>query len=473
MQFQSVVRKFTNFSYALGIAAFVAACNSPQELVQPDQNQGLSEKSPIDKPIRLSQTLALLSEGFESGAKGSYTTGNVVLSTGNWEFNDALIGNLTSDPKTGAFSARIRNAGRLTMLFNKSGGAGTVTIKHAKYGTDTNSSWELWVSTTNGSSWTKVGNTITTSSTSLATATFTVNQTVAVRFQIRKTDGTTSRMNIDDIAISDYSTSTGGGSTGGGTGTPTSNINLAMGNPSGAVKDPAIFANYMLEKPQFVMSYHRDRGIPNWVSWYLASSTMGSVARQDDFRPDDTLPLGWFRATHSDYTGGGFDRGHHCPSGDRTATVTDNSATFLMTNMMPQAADNNQGPWEKLESYCRTLASQGNELYIIAGSYGVGGTGINGYTTTIAGGKITVPNRTWKVIVVLPNGTDDVNRVNSNTRVIAIDMPNQQGIRTNIWGTYRVSVDYIESKTGYNVLSALPESVQSIVESRVDTGAVQ
>ena len=96
-----------------------------------------------------------------------------------------------------------------------------------------------------------------------------------------------------------------------------------------------------------------------------------------------------------------------------------------MTNMMPQAPDNNQGPWEVLESYCRTLVSQGDELYIIAGGTGIGGTGSNGgTTTTIANGHVTVPAQTWKVIIVLPQGTDDVSRVTTATRTIAVIMPN-------------------------------------------------
>ena len=69
----------------------------------------------------------------------------------------------------------------------------------------------------------------------------------------------------------------------------------------------------------------------------------------------------------TDYSGSGFDRGHHTPSADRTSSIPDNSATFFMTNMMPQAPNNNQGPWEELETYCRTLVGQGNELYIIMG----------------------------------------------------------------------------------------------------------
>ena len=42
------------------------------------------------------------------------------------------------------------------------------------------------------------------------------------------------------------------------------------------------------------------------------------------------------------YSGSGFDRGHNCPSADRTGSVADNTATFLISNMMPQAPRNNQ-----------------------------------------------------------------------------------------------------------------------------------
>jgi endonuclease G len=472
MQFTSIFKNLARISYMASLAAFIAACSPTQENIIPEKEAQIQ----TNKPSRLAQSFAVLSEGFESGAKTSYTIGNVTLTTGNWEFDDALLGNLTADAKSGAFSARLRNSGKLTTLFDKTSGAGTVTVKHAKYGTDANCTWELWVSTNSGSTWTKVGSTVTTSSTSLATATFTVNQTANTRIQIRKTDGTTNRLNIDDVAVGDYSGGTttpptsGGGNADNG-GTPTTSIHLTMGNPSGALKNVAATTNYMLEKSQYISSYHKDRGLPNWVSWYLSSAWVGSTARQDDFRADTSLPSGWYQVTNTDYTGSGFDRGHNCPSADRTLTVADNSSTFLMSNMMPQAADNNQGPWANLENYCRTLINAGNELYIIAGSYGIGGTGLNGTFNTIAGGKVTVPNRTWKVIVVLPTGTNDVSRVSSTTRIIAIDMPNAQGIRANSWGTYRVSVDFIESKTGYNILSALPESMQTVVESKVDAGA--
>ncbi|MFD2244737.1 DNA/RNA non-specific endonuclease [Pontibacter ruber] len=251
--------------------------------------------------------------------------------------------------------------------------------------------------------------------------------------------------------------------------TATQDNNMAMGNPSSAGTS---YSNYLINKAQYSMSYNSYRGTPNWVSWHLSSAWLGSTPRQDDFRADNSLPSSFYRVQPSDYTGSGFDRGHNTPSADRTLTVMDNSATFLMSNMIPQAPTNNQQTWANLENYCRTLVSQGNELYIIMGNYGKGGTGSNGYKETLASGKVTVPNRIWKVIVVLPVGTSDVSRVTTSTRVIAVDTPNSTSISTS-WGSYRTTVDAIEAKMGYNLLSNVASDVQSVIEARVDSGPTQ
>jgi endonuclease G len=111
---------------------------------------------------------------------------------------------------------------------------------------------------------------------------------------------------------------------------------------------------------------------------------MGSAARSNNFHADASLPASFKHITTTDYNGSGYDRGHLCNSADRTKTKADNSATFNMTNILPQAADNNQGPWVKLENFERQLAGQGNELYIYAGAFGTGGTGKNGLKQSIA-----------------------------------------------------------------------------------------
>ncbi len=239
-----------------------------------------------------------------------------------------------------------------------------------------------------------------------------------------------------------------------------SNPHLILGNPSEAKAFPDSSKNYLMEKSQFALSYNSSAGRPNWVSWQLNNAWVGNVARQEDFRSDESLPEAWYFVEANDFDNSGYDRGHMCPSGDRTATEADNSETFLMTNMIAQAPDNNQGPWADLENYCRGLVAEGDELFIIAGGYGSSGF--------IAAGHVSVPARIWKIIVVLNEPAGGLAGVTSATRVIAVDMPNVNGIRNANWKNYRVSVDQLEAATGYDFMSNVLASIQSVIEGTVD-----
>lgn len=140
-----------------------------------------------------------LSETFESGTKGAYTAGNVTLSSGSWLFDNALIGNLSTDKKNGTQSARIKATGSIGMNFNTAG-AKTVKVAHANFGTDTGTTWKLQKSVNNGSTWTDVTSMFT-SSAALTEQTITVNESAAVRFRIIVSGTAGSRVNIDDFNI--------------------------------------------------------------------------------------------------------------------------------------------------------------------------------------------------------------------------------------------------------------------------------
>jgi endonuclease G, mitochondrial len=70
--------------------------------------------------------------------------------------------------------------------------------------------------------------------------------------------------------------------------------------------------------------------------------------------------------------------------------------------------------------------------------------------------------------VVLDKPGQRAKDINEKTRVIAIEIPNEQGIKETNWRDYRVSVDSIEAKTGYDFLSAVPKDVQDKIESVAD-----
>jgi endonuclease G, mitochondrial len=241
-----------------------------------------------------------------------------------------------------------------------------------------------------------------------------------------------------------------------------SNPNLKLGNPSHAKTDPANPDNFLLLKPQYALSFNRSRNIANWASWQLNESWMGKTKRQNNFRPDPDLPNGWIQVVTRDYSGSGFDRGHLVNSQDRTRSVEDNSATFLMTNIVPQAPDNNQEAWEKLETYSRDLAREGKELYIIAGGAGTTGEGSKGTAISLKN-KVTVPATMWKVILVMDDPTKGLAGISSNTRTIAVIMPNRQG-RDRGWQEFCASVEDVEKLTGYDFFSKVPRDIQKQIE---------
>jgi endonuclease G len=245
-------------------------------------------------------------------------------------------------------------------------------------------------------------------------------------------------------------------------------INLALGNPSHARPDPDDKDNYLLLKKQYALAYNNAKGTPNWVSWRLVRADLGDAPRKQ-FHPDASLPRGFKKVTPKDYSDSGFDRGHLCPHGDRSATAADSNATFAMTNMAPQSPELNQHAWNDFEIYCRDLVRRhGKRLYLVCGPAGVGGVGRHGYKRTIADGKVTVPAKCWKVVLVLDaDDGDDVDRVTARTRLIAVVMPNNDSV-THDWARYRTSVKAVEELTGYTFFGKVPAEVINPLKEKVD-----
>lgn len=261
-------------------------------------------------------------------------------------------------------------------------------------------------------------------------------------------------------------------------GIPGDNDPLNLGNPTNAIASISFPENYLKDNGYYKLAYSQSRGTAVWVAWHLQSDDLGSTPRQDDFRPDTNLPPGWYQVQSYSYSGSGFDRGHNCPSADRTSTVPANSSTFLMTNMIPQAPTFNQGPWAGLESFIRgTLVGGNNEAYIVMGNFGQGGyNSSNTLFNTIDAGRVTVPAKVWKVILIIPKGNNDLARINSTAVVLAVDMPNDNRLYTtsgsNDWRNYITSVNSLEAEANasgvpLNLFQAIADTVRPILKAKI------
>ena len=146
--------------------------------------------------------------GFEDGTKGAYASSSVTLNGVSWNMTDALIGTDASDFKVGSKSARLRgySSSVIAMLADTTGGMGTISFEHRRYGTDTQIEWILEYSTNGGSVWTEAGRF--TAGGTAETFTTSVNSAASGRVRIRTNDtrtGTNRRTNIDEFSITAYS----------------------------------------------------------------------------------------------------------------------------------------------------------------------------------------------------------------------------------------------------------------------------
>lgn len=241
-------------------------------------------------------------------------------------------------------------------------------------------------------------------------------------------------------------------------------LQMQLGNPTNATTNSSNNNNYLLDtRAVNAIDFSNNLGLSNWVSWDLTSPDIGNSGRSNSFTRDTLLPSNFNRLTTSDYTNSGFNRGHMCPSLDRTDTLTNNKETFKMSNVIPQEADNNQGPWQDFEAYCQGLAQAGDELLITSGPSLFTGSYIQ------PSGEAAIPGYTWKIVVVVPPGSGTaLSRITTSTRVIALKIPNISGIRSDPWEDYITSASVIEADTGFTFFTALPNSVASVLRTKVD-----
>jgi endonuclease G len=123
-----------------------------------------------------------------------------------------------------------------------------------------------------------------------------------------------------------------------------------------------------LQKSRFLVYYNINKNAPALVLWSLSSADLGRNKRPSaqTFLIDPECPRP--RAKSSDFNRSGYQRGHLCPSADRSANAQLMRATFIMSNVAPMCPTLNMQGFAQAEEYSRIMARSGYRCIMLAGS---------------------------------------------------------------------------------------------------------
>ena len=169
---------------------------------------------------------------------------------------------------------------------------------------------------------------------------------------------------------------------------------FAEGQPPAILRETARIGTVQLCNSGYAVLVSEASKGPLWSAEDLTEENLeiaDRTRRQGSFSADGRL-LFRMQATLNDYRASGYDRGHMTPSGDE-AGLRAQQESFLLSNIIPQTAELNRGPWEGVESAVRGWARQEGEIFVVTGP---------GYdpddVRKIGKGRIPVPAVTWKAI---------------------------------------------------------------------------
>ncbi|MDR3439048.1 DNA/RNA non-specific endonuclease, partial [Telmatospirillum sp.] len=209
--------------------------------------------------------------------------------------------------------------------------------------------------------------------------------------------------------------------------------------------DPHRYTTLLCYK-QFADLYSAQTKTPLWAAEHLTVERLEKAARLRPLDPapfhlEDQIPS-YDGSTLADYHSAGavYDRGHMAPSNDMPDAESQFNS-FTLSNIVPQAACNNEVIWNGVEAATRSLATTDGEVYVVTGPI------FDGFPIdTIGKNGVAVPTRLFK----------------------AIFDPAQNGagvyVTRNVNGdqTWReISVADLKGLTGIDAFPALPDGVKS------------
>ena len=184
----------------------------------------------------------------------------------------------------------------------------------------------------------------------------------------------------------------------------------------------------------FAVMYSGVSRTPLWSAEYLDRTRLQQakqIDREDSFHEESKLPKS-ARASLSDYSGSGYDRGHLAPNANM-ANRSQQYDSFSLANIAPQSPRNNRYIWRNIESTTRYLTQQYGEVYTITG------VAFTDKKTKQLANRVLVPSHFFKAVYIPATNQAGVYYA-----------PNDESERIDV-----ISIDELTTEIGIDVLPML------------------
>lgn len=211
------------------------------------------------------------------------------------------------------------------------------------------------------------------------------------------------------------------------------------------------------------LQYNEEHEQAAWVMHAISPKILeGAIGRSNDFRPDPKVKSGtavekdYFISFEKDgkieYEGFGYDRGHLAPSADFRWSRKALSESYFYSNMSPQLPEFNRESWAELESLIRSYVLRTkNTLFVVTGP--ILENNLPKVNRSING--ISIPNQYFKAILDPKTKTG-----------LAFLLPHKKC--KSPFSTYAISIDSLETLSGWNFFSLLSNEIEEIAEKNID-----
>lgn len=218
-----------------------------------------------------------------------------------------------------------------------------------------------------------------------------------------------------------------------------------------------------------------------WTAYPLAKGHIGSLERPKSWSANPSFPQSeqinvWDGSYGVNVGSTIYSRGHQIPNGDRNGNSAMQTQTFYATNSTPQIQDTFNGTiWGSLEEAVRAEAQKSgtDTVYVATGPVyrTVGGSeSVKTITPSHDTSKsCPVANYYFKVVLKVKRSGTQVTAASA----IGFWFEHKEYAKTSTYTSYAVSVDEIESKTGFDFFANLPDDLEAAAEANTSWTAFQ